>query len=336
MRVPYFSRHNEYAHTMERFPILGTVAPVPSSAIRTSSIGLGFEKLDRDVFDPSQAYDKVAAAGVKWARLQSGWARTEKAKGLYDFAWLDDVVDNLLRRGVRPWLCLCYGNGLYDENAAKVFGAVGVPPIFTEEQRKAWHDYVVATVRHFRGRIGHYEIWNEPDGVWCWKHGPNGTEYGAFMIATAQAIKEADPDAKTIGGSICLREASPWFHEALATGAGAYLDFVAYHAYDFDECVNDDRIDALQAICRRFNPKIRLIQGETGTQSRSDGAGANAGQAWTPLKQAKFLARLLVHDLGHDMPLTSYFSCMDMIEALNGTVGDKASYMDYWFDKLMF
>ncbi len=316
---------------MERFPIIGTVNPVQSSDIRASSIGLGFEKLDRDVFDPSKAYDKVAAAGVKWARIQSGWARTEKEKGRYDFAWLDDVVDNLLRRGIRPWICLCYGNGLYDENAAKVFGAVGVPPIFTEEQRKAWHDYVVATVSHYRGRVDHYEIWNEPDGCWCWKHGPNGTEYGNFMIATAKAIREADPAAKTIGGVICMRESSVWFHEALATGAGPYLDFVSYHAYDFDERVHDDRIDALRALCSRFNPKIRLIQGETGTQSRSDGAGANSGQAWTALKQAKFLARLLVHDLGHELPLTSYFSCMDMIEALNGTVGDKASYMDYGY-----
>lgn len=48
-------------------------------------------------------------------RIQSGWQRTEQEKGIYDFAWLDDIVDNLLKRGLKPWMCLCYGNELYDE-----------------------------------------------------------------------------------------------------------------------------------------------------------------------------------------------------------------------------
>ena len=116
----------------------GSVAPIHSSQIEHSRIGLGFEKLDRNVFDPEKAYDKVAELGVKWIRIQSGWARTETVPGRFDFAWVDSIVDNLLRRGLQPWVCLCYGNGLYDAEAAKVFGAVGCPPVKTEEQKKAW------------------------------------------------------------------------------------------------------------------------------------------------------------------------------------------------------
>lgn len=71
--------------------------------------------MDRNVFDPTKAYDPVAEIGVKWVRIQSGWQRTEQEKGIYDFAWLDDIVDNLLKRGLKPWMCLCYGNELYDE-----------------------------------------------------------------------------------------------------------------------------------------------------------------------------------------------------------------------------
>lgn len=36
-------------------------------------------------------------------------------------------------------------------------------------------------------------------------------------------------------------------------------------------------------------------------------------------------------DLLCGVQFTSYFSCMDMIEALNGTVGDRASYLDYGY-----
>ena len=117
---------------MERLIKTGKVKPKHSSEIKTSKFGIGFEKLDRDVFNPEKAYDKLAAIGVKWVRIQSGWQRTEQQKGVYDFKWLDKVVDNLIARGCKPWLCLCYGNGLYDEAAAKVFGAVGCPPTAQE------------------------------------------------------------------------------------------------------------------------------------------------------------------------------------------------------------
>lgn len=161
---------------MDRLQKVGAVTAVHSSQVGTSPFGLGFEKLDRAVFDPEKAYDKVAALGVKWIRIQSGWARTEQKKGIYDFTWLDNVVDNLLRRGLMPWLCLCYGNGIYDGDAAKAFGAVGYPPVRNEEQKQAWHRYVIETVRRYKGRIAWFEVWNEPD--WCWKHGVSGTEYG--------------------------------------------------------------------------------------------------------------------------------------------------------------
>lgn len=78
---------------------VGVLQPKKSKDVQTSKIGIGFEKLDRDVFDPEKAYDRVAELGVKWVRIQSGWQRTERQKGVYDFAWLDKVVDNLIARG---------------------------------------------------------------------------------------------------------------------------------------------------------------------------------------------------------------------------------------------
>ena len=122
---------------MEGFERIGTIRTMASAEVGKSRIGLGFEKLDRGAFDPEKAYDKVAATGVKWVRIQSGWARTERQKGVYDFTWLDDVVDNLRARGLKPWICLCYGNGLYDERAAQGYGAGGCPPIFTRGAREA-------------------------------------------------------------------------------------------------------------------------------------------------------------------------------------------------------
>ena len=63
---------------MERMKKVGHIIPRQSKDVNESQLGLGMEKLDRDAFDPEKVYDKVAALGVKWIRIQSGWQKTEK------------------------------------------------------------------------------------------------------------------------------------------------------------------------------------------------------------------------------------------------------------------
>lgn len=315
---------------MDRLKKITKIQPKNSFSVEKSKIGLGFEKLDRDVFDPEKAYDKVAQLGVKWIRIQSGWQRTEREKGVYHFEWLDKIVDNLVARNLKPWICLCYGNDLYSEQAKGTYGAVGCPPIFSKEEKTAWVNYVQAVVEHYKGRVLYYEIWNEPDGDWCWKHGVNGTELGEFTLATAKAIKEADATAKVIGGAICYREIA-FLNQAFATGMGEYLDFVSFHEYTPDETLVLERVETLRALVKKYNSKIEIIQGESGSQSKRGGHGALKTGAWSHEKQAKQLARHTIADLFTGVYFTSYFSCVDMIEALNGTVGDRASYLDYGY-----
>ena len=308
---------------------IGDVKAYSSCEVSRSRVGVGFEKLDRAVFDPEKAYDHVAALGVKWVRLQSGWQRTETEKGVYHFEWLDDIVDNLRRRSVEPWVCLCYGNRLYDQQAAERFGGVGCPPNSPEEL-PVWLAYVRETVRHFAGRVTWWEIWNEPDCSYSWRYHVNMVEYGIFARETAKAIREAAPEAKIIlgafAGSDMLR-----VRECFEQDVCGYVDAVSFHIYSGNVMADDVRISNLRRLMNQYSPKLELIQGEGGCQSRHDGAGALAGQYWTPEKQAKSLARHMLQQLSYDCKFASYFSCMDMIEALNGKVGDKASYMDFGY-----
>lgn len=335
---------------MFRLKEVGQVAPVPSCKINSSKFGLGFEKLDRDAFDPDGAYDYVAKSGAKWIRIQSGWAKTETVKGVYDFAWLDKVVDKLISIGCTPWICLCYGNGLYNKNAATVFGAVGCPPIYTPEERLAWAKYVAALTDHYKGRVNHFEIWNEPDGAWCWKKFNDdgtfspvagsyadkecGREYGEFAISTIKAIHEGNKDAKAIIGSMCGR-AIWWLEDVLRTGCAKDAWGFTYHCYSADERDNPAQVAFLRSLLKKYNADIKVIQGESGSQSRPDGAGALRGMAWTEKKQAKQLLRHSLSDLILDVEFLSYFSCMDMYEALSGKVGDKASYKDFGYFGLL-
>ena len=315
---------------MEQLKKIGKVEPKKSTDIKTSRIGIGFEKLDRDLFDPEKAYPFFENLGVKKVRLQSGWQRTEKEKGVYDFAWLDSIVDKMIELGIEPWLCLCYGNKLYTEEAKKHFGAVGCPPIKTEEERNAWDAYVTETVKHFKGRISLYEVWNEPDGQWCWKHGPNAKEYADFTIATSKACKKADPDCMVAGLALCWR--SDFAEDFFKTDALNYLDAITYHSYDSRDQVWVKRYTAIKdLLLSSGNEDIKIIQGEAGTQSRSDGCGALAKGGWTEAIQAKYLLRHLITDIALDVDFTSYFSTMDMAEALNGTEGELATIKDFGY-----
>jgi len=317
---------------MERLIKIGQVQPKKSIDVRHSKIGLGFEKLDRDVFDPEKAYPFVALTGAKWARLQSGWQRTEKEKGVYDFSWLDSIVDNMRSIGLEPWICLCYGNSLYSPWAAEHFGAVGCAPVKTLEERTAWSNYVKALVSHYKGRVHYYEVWNEPDAEHGWKcGGPNAKELGEFNIATAKACKEADPTCEVLGFCTCRNNRFNFLDYLCETGVCNYLDGITYHCYKIHDDEFAEAFEVYDDVRNRFNPKLKIVQGESGTQSRSDGNGALRKAAWTPLKQAKFLLRHLLVDIGCGVEFTSYFSCMDMIEALNGKVGDVNSYLDYGY-----
>ena len=315
---------------MERLIKVGKITPKSSKDIKFSKIGIGFEKLDRDVFDPEKAYDALSKIGVKKARLQSGWQRTEKEKGVYDFEWLDRVVDSLIAIGIEPWMCLCYGNQLYSEPARQWYGGVGVPPICTEEEKTAWDNYVRALVKRYVGKVHYYEVWNEPDGLWRQGFGDNAAEYAEFTRVTAKACKETDPTCEVIGLALAYRR---WFAEGFAEAGGLdYVDAVTFHMYNIDEETWLSKPAFIKEIMEKHGKgHLPLIQGEGGVQSRSDGHGAMWGAAWTPLKQCKYLLRHFITNLGLDFEWVSYFSCVDMIEALDGTVGDLNSYLDYGY-----
>jgi hypothetical protein len=112
---------------------------------------------------------------------------------------------------------------------------------------------------------------------------------------------------------------------------GEHIDAISFHEYTAREELVFERVASLRGLCNEYNPKIKIIQGESGSQSKSNGNGALKTGAWTQKKQAKQLSRHTLADLITEVEFTSYFSCLDMIEALNGKVDDKSSYMDYGY-----
>ena len=158
--------------------MIGRIEPRTSRELDNPRWSVGCECLDRDYADFSAYKSYVGELGVGAARIQSGWARCEQKKGRYDFEWLDEVVDGLCEQGIRPWMCLAYGNPVY--GAQKSLGS----RIFTDEATlQAWERYVTAVVERYRDRVHEWEVWNEPN-----LRGTNQADaYGELLIRTAEA-----------------------------------------------------------------------------------------------------------------------------------------------------
>ena len=177
--------------------LIGKLKTKKSDEIKSSNIGIGFECYDRDLYKPEKCYDLAAATGSKFTRVQTGWARTEKENGVYDFSWLDDMVDNLIKRGMVPWFNVGYGNPIYMPDAPNSTAVGCVPTLYGKECLDAWINFIKAMTEHFKDRISHYEIWNEPDISHFW-HPTNPSAKGLAELVqiTGNAIRGIYPQAK--------------------------------------------------------------------------------------------------------------------------------------------
>jgi len=270
---------------------------------------LGMECLDRELWDLKPALTELSRLGIGRARLQSGWAKTESVPGVYDFAWLDEQVDDLRRIGIQPWLSLSYGNPIYDttHQSSRPFG-LGHVPLNSPEEIAAWQAYVQATVRHFAGRVSEFEIWNEPDVAVFFPYGTAWMEkYLAFVQLTAQSIRTANANATVIG---CCGNAK-YLSRLLAQGIGKDIDIFSFHNYsEFPERFGAQTRRMLASYRDRYAPHVVFWRGEAGCPSYNPptSIGALHGMKTSDLIQAKWVLRHLLPDLADsNMALTSYF-----------------------------
>lgn len=286
---------------------LGTLTPKNVRQIGSSRWSLGCETIDREYADYNSYKEYLVPLGIKRIRLQGGWARTEKTPGIYDFAWLDQIVNDALARGLQPWLETDYGNPIYPGAGGSTLNG-GFPT--SPEGLAAWDRWVEAMAVHFQGRVRDWSMWNEPEG------NPDHTpqKIAEFNIRTAEIVKRVIPDAR-IGGLVIGRArpeiVEPYLQTLADRGKLDLFHWVIYHAYTRNPDDAYPSVLATEAIVRRLAPSLRLFQGEAGVQSEFYTAGALSKYPWTELTQAKWAARRMLGDLGHGVD-SSVFTAADL------------------------
>ena len=206
--------------------------------------------------DIEQDFALMAEYGITDLRISIAWGDYEFAKGYTEWWLLDDTVDLAEKHGINLYPYICYAPTWATRAAWKS------PP----ENLQDWYDFVYEAVDRYKGRIHYWELWNEGDNEDFWV----GTweEQLELVKVGAQAVKDANPEAKTVFGGLTKKD--PRHVETIFTsGVADYVDVINIHFYNetWDATPTEriyDQVKQVADVIRRHGGRQELWVAEIG------------------------------------------------------------------------
>jgi len=215
--------------------------------------------------------EMVREMGASWVVEYFPWSYYEPAKGRYDWAHADLVVDHAIAQGLT------------------VVARVDMVPEWARPKESTfryldeahYEDYgafLGAFAAHFRGRIRYLIVWNEPNLSFEWGYQPVSPEGYTMLLQVAyRHIKEANPDMLVVAAGLAPTLApagSEWGMDDLVflqrmydAGAGPYFDMMAIHAYGWTSPA--DEPPATDAVNWRRAELIRAVMVQNGDEGKA-------------------------------------------------------------------
>jgi hypothetical protein len=204
-------------------------------------------------------YTTLQRIGGTMVRLCSSPRDIEPVHGKRDWSRIEGELDRALRHGMEPMMLIC-NTPTWALPVEQIPGYDEVRDL-PEKERTEWlgkftHQYPYRTdlfpefadfcrdmAARFKGKVHLYQLWNEPNGCsWHFHDGYNhADEYVPFLAVAYKAIKEVDPDAMLLMGS--LDDKDGYGHIFLNMyydirdreyGGKRLCDGVTFHPYDED------------------------------------------------------------------------------------------------------
>ncbi len=289
-------------------------AQIPSAVI-PEGVGVNIHFVQGHEHD----LDMIAAAGFKFVRMDFSWETTETAPGTYDWSTYDDLTAHLRQHGLRPIYILDYAHSAYEPMVDSRHAIEHTPEKHTASPRHtesiaAFARWAVAAAKHFRKQHIIWEIYNEPNGDF-WKPKPDADEYAALALATAKAVRNAEPSATIIAPAMA---AFDWkfIEPVLASGVLEYLDGVSVHPYRNGSKSPETAaagFKQMREMIDRYAPKskrgkIPIISGEWGYAS-------DTKTGVTIDTQAAYAVRQQLFNLLSGVPLSIWYDwCNDGLD----------------------
>jgi hypothetical protein len=170
----------------------------------------------------SQGNQLLRDAGIESIRTDAHWAFLERDRDRLKMEphWNRYLADTEAQ-GLDSLFILGYGNRFHGD---------GKKPR-SEPVRAAFNRYVAFVAQQFRGRIKHYEVWNEWDAEN--PTDPQFTQdYARLIVDAAGIIRQHDPSAKVLAGAVTTEGIESGFAlRLIEAGVMQSIDGLSLHPY---------------------------------------------------------------------------------------------------------
>jgi hypothetical protein len=163
------------------------------------------------------------AAGVTWMRMDIGWDALEPTAGTYT-AWYVDRIDQTLSMAAAQGIHVL---AMVDRTPAWANG--GASGIAAPTDPNDYGNAIGWLAGHFAGRVGAWEIWNEPNDP-AYLAGADPVVYTNLVKAAYSKIKAADPTVPVAAGALEYVDVD-WMSRAYAAGIAGNFDILSDHPY---------------------------------------------------------------------------------------------------------
>jgi hypothetical protein len=252
--VPVEVRHRAVAaYTLLLPEVRGTADLVPIAHVGENPYAINvFLEQEVEEWKIRRSLDMIGEAGFGWIKQQVVWAEIEtptkgqfvnRATGGSSWAKYDRIVDLAAERGLRVIMRV----DTSPEWARPGNRKLETPP----DDPWDYAEFVGALARRYRGRVDHFQIWNEPNLPFEWgDRAPEPREYLSLLRAAHGAIKLANPDAVVISAAMApTTELSEkginelvYLQRLYDEGVKGYFDVLAANAYGLRSGPDDRRV----------------------------------------------------------------------------------------------
>ena len=255
----------------------------------------------------SQAWNKwipqMAAIGVAEARtLRSGWGDVEPEEGRWNWNTLDRQLKDAASNRMDFTALLAW---------EAPWNTKDKPGSFPLNNISAWSTYCSEVVKHLKGKVKYFEVWNEPPNF-C--NDAPASDYAKIVVATYNAAKAANPDCQV--GMATKSVHVNYLEQAIKSGAKDHFDYITVHPYEVLACATTGG----ESVYMHIVPTIRKMltaqnPSKVNVPIWFTELGTTIGREGTAEEQGQMLVK------AYTMGIAQGVACIQWFEGMDGDSG---------------
>lgn len=247
---------------------------------------------------------QMEEAGIRVIRtFRSNWDAVEPEEGKWNWPLVDKQMAYLTEHHFE------FGGLLLGTPRWNTKDKGGTLPV---NNLPAWSNYVSELVKHCKGKVKYWEVWNEPPNFTGRDQTP--ADYAKIVVSAYDAAKAADPTC--LIGLAAKSAHVNYLEQVIKSGAKGHYDYIVLHPYEVLNGIADNV--GTEAVYMAIVPTVRKML------AAQDPAKVNVPVIFTELGcEAKKGVDVQGHALvkAYAMGIAQGVACIQWFEGMDGDSG---------------